>query len=1471
MQLLDPSCQHSVDIVWDAGAVDLTAATGNDRLAGYLYGYALNLVVAKIPVYVTDDYAYSSIENINISLTDQGKLPDEIQITFKGDTTEVSERFGTALYDGEGAMRLAALRHPDPENASQYLFRKETFNADGVATGTTYEWAAINVAGSDTVTYTLQLYPAYAGRVEYKADGSPVTVSSADGSAEYCVIKASNSTISVATSFLPVGTIAWDLGNVTYDWDGGTVEIGFTYQWGYAEAAYQTVEIDVESAEIEPVQLGNVSISTTPEGVYVLETDWSTYSGLINNIGATLTGSAGSHTVHAVDSSKAPEEVGDGFTADIVFYVGKFGILRNYSYDDTAKTYSLESGFMGNVAVQAADDKWLYDNSKDMHAAIAEQIAKNGYATVAQPVTIRFVVTPDVTDNQSGGTPEVPAGGDNVAPASAKSLMFSDGTKAVENDGELTYEISTAAQLYGAMPTVGTVVSASGKKSNATFDWNGFVYDGDSSANTAVVTVQSAEGRSVEDVSVTVESGSEAAGVLDIANATAGYITKIVEARYRGMAIDPYKYGRLDRYLDASGFGKTVNVYTTDSPDKAVQATVVSWNNSIADSDGNFSDSVSLPLAGASYPYNEAVFDIGGKLYKVVVPIVVIARAVEVVDIDLRFDGFVEVYSYNRFGSEVRRYVGGSQVIEVTYSRDELIPTAINIMNIYDYAADNPFVRVGNDLSVDVVFTFADGGGEQAYSMIINKMLGTVDGNEDDPKAYVDGTIQTPVSASSSESRFYRYDIISSNGATIQRERKLEVTFSAVRITAGTMSSPVAYGDLDGIATGYTEFAPYDGMTKDGKSLPTLKKSDVSTGTYTHEDDITYYIGGTYIPVDTLDAYGEQGYTLYDRARFVKGSGNSYQVSEDGTYYFVYLAVGVIDADTAELTFDHSSLSYDYNGGQRRTVLNIVTEEGITGSVTFPVYIVSGKVAGVSFTADDFGASTQWTVTDENGETDTDEQDPSYLAAGGTYLDFDPFEAVNITQMLQTGVDEDGKPTYTDSVNYKYLPSSATVRTQSGATMSVAVTWSGINARNTYAGGDYSARMIIAGPILTTPATQAGADDTVTSIFGNQGFTFDSFIQVRSRSVNDEGVTVTINGGNPDSSNAMLPNADGTATGDGKYINPYEFELADFQAATTADSVEVKFADKTVTYDTDGTDYKLAWDFSTMAVDYLGGRVALTARLTGPDGTTQTYEIQYYVQRMLVAEMTSYKGVNIPPAEEDGTVTVADGYNYFTSSFGVDVNDTKALGVAETSFKINPFNPLSQSLPTGYHVTFNVYNPDVNGEFTGADPSTIKVDYSYLKFTMPSSAKITAEKAQKTDNAGYASVQLGSGQRIRIPLVINGKVTSARPGAPAADGVLTTSVDGVTVVWHGTRTIEYNAGYDEATNTVTFTQAVMPPTQTGRTVTYTLTAYIGAVVDAAGNVIDWAEDGTPACQSKGITIKIAYEPGDTTPEISTVQ
>ena len=63
MQSYDKSCDYNdapgTQIEWEAATVDLTAATSEDtsgrRLAGYVYGYALNVVLYAIPVYVTND------------------------------------------------------------------------------------------------------------------------------------------------------------------------------------------------------------------------------------------------------------------------------------------------------------------------------------------------------------------------------------------------------------------------------------------------------------------------------------------------------------------------------------------------------------------------------------------------------------------------------------------------------------------------------------------------------------------------------------------------------------------------------------------------------------------------------------------------------------------------------------------------------------------------------------------------------------------------------------------------------------------------------------------------------------------------------------------------------------------------------------------------------------------------------------------------------------------------------------------------------------------------------------------------------------------------------------------------------------------------------------------------------------------------------------------------------------------------
>ena len=128
---------------------------------------------------------------------------------------------------------------------------------------------------------------------------------------------------------------------------------------------------------------------------------------------------------------------------------------------------------------------------------------------------------------------------------------------------------------------------------------------------------------------------------------------------------------------------------------------------------------------------------------------------------------------------------------------------------------------------------------------------------------------------------------------------------------------------------------------------------------------------------------------------------------------------------------------------------------------------------------------------------------------------------------------------------------------------------------------------------------------------------------------------------------------------------------------------------------------------------------------------------------------------------------------------------------------------------------------------------------------MPSSAKITAEKAQKTDNAGYASVQLGSGQRIRIPLSITG--VDASGASVKNDGTslptkVTVGGNDVTVVWFGRRTVSYNNSNNYAVSYVTYSDikgaAVTLEGQPGRTVIYELYPMIGAVIDSSGAVVD---------------------------------
>ena len=106
-------------------------------------------------------------------------------------------------------------------------------------------------------------------------------------------------------------------------------------------------------------------------------------------------------------------------------------------------------------------------------------------------------------------------------------------------------------------------------------------------------------------------------------------------------------------------------------------------------------------------------------------------------------------------------------------------------------------------------------------------------------------------------------------------------------------------------------------------------------------------------------------------------------------------------------------------------------------------------------------------------------------------------------------------------------------------------------------------------------------------------------------------------------------------------------------------------------------------------------------------------------------------------------------------------------------------------------------------------------------------------------------MQLGSGQRIRIPLSITG--VDASGASVKNDGTslptkVTVGGNDVTVVWFGRKTVSYNNEQNYAVSYVTFADiegaAVTLEGQPGRTVTYELYPMIGAIIDSSGAVVD---------------------------------
>ena len=424
---------------------------------------------------------------------------------------------------------------------------------------------------------------------------------------------------------------------------------------------------------------------------------------------------------------------------------------------------------------------------------------------------------------------------------------------------------------------------------------------------------------------------------------------------------------------------------------------------------------------------------------------------------------------------------------------------------------------------------------------------------------------------------------------------------------------------------------------------------------------------------------------------------------------------------------------------------------------------------------------------------------------------------------------------------YKWFPLSVSVTTKGGLTnTNLYVGWTLSDFVFNFEGGSFKA-------IVNLKETSMNGG---TNVIPEQRFTPNvNNVVVKEREVEVGAVNTT------EADYGALAALTGFA-GNGTYIDPYNFDIAVFRRAVgDIGSLKFTLGDSEYVFSADSKEYNLSWDYSRFSVTYLGGAVYLTALLTGPDGSTQTYPFTFLVTRVLVNQIVATKG---------GTVDLGASVNF---SINTDVTSAN-LGVATSNHNIDPFVPKSQSLPKGWTVNFTASNPDyADGVVTGGWTSTSYASLSkdYIAVSMP---KIdwTWDSVTNGKEVGYATMQIENGQRLKINVVISGTGTAAPSYEPKATKTgslcsLETSFDVTdkdgnviatySVVWVGKAEVA-NGG---STYDVTFASAgksYVIQRKGQRKVSYTLTAYVGAVIDANGNVLVY--DGNVPKALKTVTV-----------------
>ena len=546
--------------------------------------------------------------------------------------------------------------------------------------------------------------------------------------------------------------------------------------------------------------------------------------------------------------------------------------------------------------------------------------------------------------------------------------------------------------------------------------------------------------------------------------------------------------------------------------------------------------------------------------------------------------------------------------IEISYSLDSHMPTSVAIYNPFAFKDNDPFTK-----DIKIKITFAEGG-EREYPFTLKTVA------EDGTPTY----IKAPADASKSEDAQVINYTIGYSGYSEKSEStafsgSVEVSFRALRLNANNISSDIAVNDLDG---NNVDFAPYSGMTTpEGKKLVALYETTDENGDGKKlselvelvelegvDGDVTFYLEGMFI--DKNGAVPE-GYTKLenDGYKLVNGSyvpatvtvtpgedGGESVTTSDATHVYVYLASYTLEAH--ELTWDHSGISYNYNGGVKRTSVQIKHGEGtsaMTGTIQMPVNIVDGKIESLSFEKDKEDETKGYAAYFDPANT----EGIDYFNANwdGSKLVFDPFE----TDSTGSAYDIDKAITHPDPENaevkifdyYTYFPTKVGFTTVDDYIVDgVSVTWSNLaGIRNTYRGGDYNVRLTVAAQGEYTP--EGGEPSYAVAA---QGFTAEAFVKVESRVATPGSLrSATVD----DESKVIgLPNEglDGhDRIGEQDNIDPYTFDISSFrEEVEKITSVSVEIDGVKYFFGTGGTGgkaengedpgekgYKLTWSFTS--------------------------------------------------------------------------------------------------------------------------------------------------------------------------------------------------------------------------------------------------------------------------------------------------